>query len=126
MAVNRCRRPRDAPPPLDTVLDLLSNRTRRYALYCLYEAGGPLPLTEVAEQVTVWDPSSPRPKGPAERLPAYRDLYHVHVPKLAAADVVTFERRDDTVELTRNATPLQPFLELTTEKDFEGTDVSLE
>lgn len=86
-----------ATPSLDTVFDLLSNRRRRYAIYHLVdESPGTVEYTALAEQVAVWevadeDPSESR----IETVAA--DLYHSHLPKLDAENVVDFDPRSGVV-----------------------------
>jgi len=84
-------------PSLDTVFDLLSDRRRRYALYHLVGEGpGTVDYTALAERIASWevadgDPSESR----VETVAA--DLYHSHLPKLDAENVVEFDPRSGDV-----------------------------
>src|SRR6056297_131920 len=90
---------------------LLSDRRRRYLLYCLHMYANPLRLPDIAHQVTVWE----RPDSPGvclkARLETYMSLYHDHLPTLRDRDVVQYEQTEDIVELGPEADRLTPSLE---------------
>jgi len=98
---------------------LLSERRRRYLLYCLHLYANPLRLPDIAHQVTVWE----RPDSPEvcmnERLKAYMSLYHDHLPKLTSADVVRYEQDEDMVELGPDAGRIRPSLETRLRHDID-------
>ncbi|MDS0282863.1 DUF7344 domain-containing protein [Haloarcula onubensis] len=98
---------------------LLSDRRRRYLLYCLHMYANPLRLPDIAHQVTVWE----RPDSPSvclrERLETYMSLYHDHLPTLTDADVVEYEQDEDMVELGPAADRLRPSLETRLRRDID-------
>ncbi|WP_202614413.1 DUF7344 domain-containing protein [Halostella litorea] len=85
------------PPSLDTVFDLLSDRRRRYALYHLVEAGPTtVEYTSLAERVADWEADGD--EASADRVETVAaDLYHSHLPKLDAENVVDFDPRSGVV-----------------------------
>lgn len=110
--------------PLELVYDLLSARRRRYVLYCLHLYANPVRLPHIAEQVVEWEHGAPWDELLDERLHAYNDLYHNHVPKLDEAGVVEYSQTEDSVELTARAARLRPYLDRAVEEDLETADVS--
>jgi hypothetical protein len=104
--------------PLDVIHDLLAARRRRYVLYCLYLYANPMRLPDVAEQVIEWEHGRPSDELLDERLRAYNDLYHTHVPKLVEFDVVGYSQSEDMLELDRNVARLRPYLESAAEVDL--------
>lgn len=95
----------------ETVSDLLANRRRRYALYCLYVCTNPLTLPDIAQQVTEWEHNRPTEEILDARLRVYMSLYHDHVPKLEDANLVVYHQGDDMIELTETAASLAPPVE---------------
>jgi hypothetical protein len=110
---------------LDTILNLLAARRRRYVLYSLYLYANPMRLPDVAEQVTEWEHDVPGDELLEERLRTYNHLYHTHIPKLASADVVAYSQAEDMIELGRNAVHLRPHLERTADEDLEMESLSI-
>ena len=108
----------DQPDASDTE-SLLSERRRRYLLYCLHMYANPLRLPDIAHQVTVWE----RPDRPGvclkARLETYMSLYYDHLPKLASADLVRYEQAEDMVELGPDADRLRPSLQARLERDID-------
>lgn len=97
-----------ATPDTDS---LLSDRRRRYLLYCLHLYANPVRLPDIAHRVTAWE----QPDSPniclKRRLRTYMSLYHDHLPTLAGADVVRYDQAADSVSLgpaaDRIAAPLE-------------------
>lgn len=110
---------------IETIHDLLAQRRRRYVLYCLYLFANPMQLPDVADQVTEWEHGNPDGELLDERLRTYTNLYHSHVPQLAAADVVAYSQTEDMIELAHNAAHLRPYLEREAEADLHATDTNL-
>lgn len=88
---------------------LLSNRQRLFFLQILEEScAESLPTKELAERIAerTYEETS------AEVLREIRlILYHNHIPRLEAADVISHNRDDDTVKIHTNFDDLVPFLE---------------
>lgn len=82
-----------APPAgsLDGIFELLRPERRRNALYALYQRADAVAVADLAEAVASREDADP------ERVTAA--LYHVHLPKLAAAGVVDFDREEGRVRL---------------------------
>ena len=103
---------REISPTLDTVLDLLSNRRRRYALYHLSRGDGSAAVSKLAE--TIADLESE----PVDERRVRRDLYHSQLPRLAEAGVVEFDSTAKVVSLTaEKESPLTAYLELAAEEE---------
>lgn len=105
---------------IDTIHHLLSARRRRYVLYYLYLYENPVRLPDVADRVTEWERNDPDLE---DRLHAYNELYHAHIPKLADAAVVIYYQKDDMIELAQNAAQLRPHLEQAAEADLDAMDI---
>lgn len=85
---------------LDTLFELLSNRRRRYVLSCLNEYENPMALADLADEVAARENGTPITQTSAEEVKRiYISLYHTHVPKLEAADVVRYSQDQDMVAL---------------------------
>lgn len=91
---------------LDVWFDLFAHPARRTALATLREAGGRATLAELAVAVAAAETRSEENARDGEDADAeayrrsYLSLYHEHVPKLAAADVVEYDACADAVRLT--------------------------
>jgi hypothetical protein len=97
-----------------TIFDLFSDRRRRYALHYLSGQVGAVELSDLADQVVLWegDLSSDR----FERV--CTGLYHVHIPRLEDAGVVRYDATRETVELTGAADKLESYLQLAVADDI--------
>ncbi|WP_435175134.1 DUF7344 domain-containing protein [Halorussus sp. AFM4] len=95
-------------PSLDTVFELLADRRRRYALYCLAAVGEDrvLDLDDVAARVAEWereweasgDGEDAGDSDSGDRRERVRvDLHHNHLPRLADAGLVDYDARTGTV-----------------------------
>lgn len=82
---------------LDAVLGVLSDQRRRYALYYLQDQTTAT-LQEVAAQVATWE--TERGEQAAESVQTdqvYTDFYHRHLPKLADANLIEYDPREELV-----------------------------
>lgn len=105
--------PSRAQEPLseDLIFDVLKNRRRRYTLHYLKRQDRPVELSELAEQVAAWENDKTVPELTAnERKSVYTSLYQTHLPKLADAGIVDYNRNRGVVELSRNASQLEGYL----------------
>lgn len=85
----------------DVAFDLLANRRRQHALACLCERPGSIPLDELAEDVAARERWSPRTEPDDEEVRTVAvSLYHSHLPKLADAGVVDYDRDRDMVAVS--------------------------
>ncbi|WP_336343588.1 DUF7344 domain-containing protein [Halalkalicoccus ordinarius] len=85
----------------DALYGILSDRRRRDVLYHLNESEERVELADLAQAVAVRETGSEEGAVSATDLRrVHVSLYHAHVPKLAAANAVAFDRSERTVALT--------------------------
>lgn len=85
----------------DALYGILSDRRRRDVLYHLNESEERVELADLAQAVAVRETGSEEGSVSATDLRrVHVSLYHAHVPKLAAANAVAFDRSERTVALT--------------------------
>lgn len=98
--------------PEDTVFDILSNGRNRCILRCLRARDGPMALADLADEVAALE-NGTSPVGTSEEdaKDVYVSLYHAEIPRLADAEIVEYDRTQETVTLTENAAELYPFLD---------------
>ncbi|WP_210424082.1 DUF7344 domain-containing protein [Halorussus ruber] len=90
----------DQPSSTDRLFELLADSRRRQALRTLVRHED-LSLPDLADEVAVAEYDRPLPNiDPDDVLKIYLSLYHTHVPKLAAADLVNYDQDGDHVALT--------------------------
>ena len=95
----------------DLIFDVLKNRRRRYTLHYLKRQARPVELSELAEQVAAWENDKTVAELSAnERKSVYTSLYQTHLPKLADAGIVEYNRNRGVVELSGNAAQLEGYL----------------
>ncbi|ELY57223.1 DUF7344 domain-containing protein [Natronococcus jeotgali] len=88
-------------PALDLIFDLLSDRRRRYALYCLSDrTDGVADVDELTDAIVRLETETGH-VGEAEadqhRLTVRTELQHSHLPKLADTSLLEHDPRSDTV-----------------------------
>ena len=93
-----------------TVFELLSDRHRRLALYCLAERVDAISLPDLARDIA-------RRDGREQVEQISTALRHSHLPKLDEADVVRYEPEVDRILPQPAITRLQPYLELARAED---------
>lgn len=85
----------------DALYGILSDRRRRDVLYHLNESEERVELADLAKAVAVRETGSEEGSVSVTDLRrVHVSLYHVHVPKLATANAVAFDRSERTVALT--------------------------
>ncbi|WP_227354842.1 DUF7344 domain-containing protein [Haladaptatus salinisoli] len=105
---------------LRTLLQILAEPRRRYALYHLRRRDRTT-VTRIADNVAGWMAAGRDEPLSAETLVRiYTDLHHTDLPKLAAADIVDY-RGDERVEVTRFPDVLHALLDVTLEFDDGAT-----
>ena len=82
----------------DELRDLLGNRRRRFVLRLLLERST-IGLDRLAMRLACWENDTDDPTR-SERDRAYTALASIHVPRLAEAGLVTFDRTAERVRLT--------------------------
>ncbi|WP_433630333.1 DUF7344 domain-containing protein [Halomicrococcus sp. NG-SE-24] len=88
----------------DVLLKTLSNERRRYALYCLERYQTPIALADLADEVARLEHNAQTlTQIPGEDiLQIYLDLYHCHIPKMEAANLLEYTQEQDTVQLLQD------------------------
>lgn len=98
---------------LDVAFDVLADRRRRHLLDCLRESESPVALGELARDVAARERGPSDADAPPEAVDrVHLTLYHSHVPKLAAADVVEYDRERDLVAPSRGSDRVERVLDL--------------
>lgn len=90
-----------ASPPEDVLYRILSVRRRRDVLRHLNDVEDRIELADLARGIALREADSDGDSlSSADLRCVHVSLYHVHVPKLAAANAVAFDRAERTVGLT--------------------------
>jgi hypothetical protein len=93
------------------IFDLLSNHRRRYTIHYCKREETPVQLGDLAEQVAAWELEKEVAEiDSAERKRVYTSLQQTHLPTLADAGMITFERGE--VELTERVEELDVYLDV--------------
>lgn len=102
----------------DIAFTILKNQRRRFALHYLKEQSRPVKLSELAEQVAAWEEDTTVDSLPSKkRKSVYTSLYQSHLPKLADAGVIDYNRDRGVVALTESAPQLEDYLNVTASSD---------
>lgn len=99
---------------VSAAFDLLRDARRRGVLYTV-KRNGQTAVEEVAHRIAAWQ--STDGQGNTNPKIVETSLVHTHLPKLADAGVVEYDREHGTVELAESATDLEPFLQCTRERE---------
>jgi hypothetical protein len=95
----------------DTAFEILTNPRRRYALSYLRSKPGTVSIGELAEVVAAWEQdTSVELVSSKERKSVYTSLYQTHLPKMADAGVIVYDRQRGQVRLSDTATELDKFV----------------
>lgn len=82
------------------LLDALADARRRFILQYLQDHAS-LTLADLADELATREQEAPLPAiSPDTVMQGYLSLYHIHVPKLAAIGLVTYDQDQDRVALT--------------------------
>ncbi|QLG63163.1 DUF7344 domain-containing protein [Halorarum salinum] len=93
-----------------TMFEVLAHHRRRYAIHCLREYENPITLADLADEVSVLENDTSIAEIPPEDVKrVYLSLYHSHVPKLADAELVTYDQERDLVSLVDSAEDLDRY-----------------
>ncbi|KOX97484.1 DUF7344 domain-containing protein [Halorubrum tropicale] len=97
--------------PAEQVYTILANERRRRAIEQLRSVGGPVSVNELSTLVAGRETGeSPPPKRCRESV--YTSLVQTHLPKLADAGVITYDRDSQTIELSRRARDVRLYTEI--------------
>jgi len=95
----------------DRVFDILSSPRRRYVLYYLREYGGPVELTDLAEELAAWENDTTVAEiSPQARKRVYVSLYQTHVPKLDEAGLIDYDSDSGELRLSDQGSVVDPYL----------------
>ncbi|WP_227354909.1 DUF7344 domain-containing protein [Haladaptatus salinisoli] len=100
-----------ADVPLEVILDVLANRRRRYVLYHLREHETAV-VESLVEHVRTMEEEAAIAPSPSKQQRLRVELLHTHLPKLASAGVVRFERTGEFVEYDVQSEAFELFVEL--------------
>lgn len=107
---------------LDHILRLLADSRRRVVLTLLQEHGS-LRLPDLAEEVVRIETDTSIPELTEEEITrVYMELWHVHIPKLAEADVIEYDQQHDVVLLGDSIEEVAKFLPTDDRDDRDGRD----
>jgi hypothetical protein len=96
----------------DTLFELLKNQRRRDALDYLRANDGWATLSDMAEHIAALENDVPVGEiNSKQRKRVYIGLYQCHLPKMAAAGVVDFDKNRGTIGLADLAAQLYPYLD---------------
>lgn len=97
---------------LDRGFDVLTDRTRRFALYFLLEQQS-ASIDELADVVTSWTHVADGEPGTRDRRDRiYQSLVHQHVPALDDAGIVDHDGETDTVSMRPCPEPIRDLVRL--------------
>ena len=95
----------------DSVLDLCQHQHRRIVLGTLAEEQRSLTLNDLTKAVLKYNHQTPVTEASEGVLTEIRlSLYHVHLPKLAAAGLIDYDPERELVEPTEQFEQVQPTL----------------
>lgn len=104
----------------DSVLDLCQNQHRRIVLGTLAEEQRPLTFDDLTKAVLTHNHQTPLAETSEDVLTEVRlSLYHVHLPKLASAGLITYDPEIELVEPTAQFDQVQPTLSTILDADPE-------
>ncbi|MFC7212542.1 hypothetical protein ACFQO4_00370 [Saliphagus sp. GCM10025334] len=100
----------------DTVFTLLSHRHRRAVLVLLLAQDRELTLRDLRNEIVEREHGTEITELDNEQVKqTLVSLHHVHIPKLAEADIVTYDRERMIVEPTEKLEQIEPFLSCASE-----------
>ncbi|WP_438267090.1 DUF7344 domain-containing protein [Haladaptatus salinisoli] len=86
----------------DQVFDLLRNVRRRYALHYLRRVNHTVNLSDLTDHVAAWEYETPPEElASKQRKRVYISLYQTHLPALADAGIVDYDRDTGKIQPTR-------------------------
>lgn len=97
----------------DQIFSLLSSRRRRLVIRELARYDGPAEVGTLAELIAARENDTDREELTSQqRKRAYTSLYQTHLPKLADAGLVEYDRAEGVVTLTDRVVQLRPYLDV--------------
>lgn len=96
----------------DIAFEILTNPRRRYALSYLRSKSGTVSIGELAEVIAAWEQETDvELVSSKERKSVYTSLYQTHLPKMADAGVIVYDRQRGLVQFSDTATELDKFID---------------
>lgn len=87
----------DADVSFETIFDVLRNEHRLRVLLVLMQASGSVTtIEEIADHLHEWEEERGS-STPLSKKQIRLDLYHIHVPKLAATDLIDYDGSTGTI-----------------------------
>ena len=96
---SRCAKPWPMKA-LDEVFGLLDRERRRYALYYRQEAGGPVPVNELAEQIAARENEPPTAAVPDDAFDDVTLTLRHHLPKAVRTEYIEYDPEAGVVRLS--------------------------
>lgn len=102
----------DEADTLDRVFGVLSNRRRRQVIQYLRERDGTATVGELAEHIASEEDDTPiQQLSSSDRKRVYVSLYQNHLPVIADANIVEYDKNRKTVRLGDGAEKLEPYID---------------
>ena len=93
--------------------EILSNKRRRHVLHYLFQQENSISLRELSAQLAAWENDIPVDEvSYQQRRRVYTALRQVHLPKLTETDIIHYDSRQATAELTDEASELKVYLDV--------------
>ena len=97
---------------LDKVFEALAHPRRRYLLYALVNSGNEKTLPRLAAKIPAWEQGTDVNEVTDEKQQkVHVSLFHSHIPKLAALEVVDYREEEDIIVRALNADQVQAVLD---------------
>lgn len=99
---------------LDEIFALFTTERRRFALYYLKNADGPVSVEELAEKLYEWEEGGSTETIPEDELrELIITLEHKHLPKIENATHVEYDRTNDQIRISGLSTEADVLLSVT-------------
>lgn len=109
--------------PIDRILLALSEPRCRYLLYYL-EGEGDAYIEDVARFITACERDCDPDDVPEDHNDRVRrDLYHVHLPKLAASNIIDYDQRSGAMCFQSPPEELSQFLQLASSVELSEAEI---
>jgi hypothetical protein len=97
---------------LDEVFEALDHPRRRYLLYTLVNGGNEETLSRLAAKIASWEQGIDASEVTDEKQQkVHVSLYHCHIPRLAALEIVDYQEEKDIIVRAVNTTQVQAVLD---------------
>lgn len=84
----------------DDLYDVVANPRRRFILRCLLEQSKPMAMADMAVELTKRGENLPKDQISKDRVKSqYIELYHVHIPKMEAVGLLSYDAANRTIDL---------------------------